>query len=418
MNKKDNKLQAKSNFAKFSLSSFFRLVGKIRIKSRGENQVDNKIDGKNVMVVAGDLGGWHATVVVLEQLADRGANVSVVFSGPSRRAFLEKILDLDSRFIIHTGDTDAVGAIHELPLCECYDVVVVAPSQSKDGNDETLKIVNEFKDSVPVCVIEDMWGSAVHFLIKIKPQVFERVSVFVVDQFAKKMLIESTGIKARQVFVTGGPQFDRVLELKKDWDKQRKLIRENLSDDCLVYLVAGGVNGTGEILDLVKSILRPQDVIIFRQHSRSTEKDKKRTEDVIEKIMQAGGKFLEIDKKIAPYAESLLAGADFVLSGFSTTNRYAILLGIAGTIYVGTKSFRKDLWAEKKLKLPPEVEFGAGWYVRNIKEMKMVVEEVSASVAGKRRKEIIKKQQKIAQFCDGKATQRVIGVIGSLRSEC
>jgi len=407
--------------------NIFQLVGKIKfIKNitafAGLGGIS--LSGKRLLCVAGDLGGWHAAAVVLAKLADGGADVSVVFTGPSRRAFGEKSLEIDSRFVVREKEVNAVGAIpavakamvgrHESPLHERYDVLIVAPSQSKDGNVETVKIVNEVKDNVPVCVIEDMWGSAVPFLNKIKPNILKRTSVCTIDQFAKKMLVEETKIKAKKVFVTGGPQFDRVLELRKNWDEQRKMIRKNVVKSGYVYLVAGGVNGTDEILDLVRPVLRAQDVVIFRQHSRSTVKDRKRSEKAIEKIKQMGGKFLDVDKKIAPYTESILPGADFVLSGFSTTNRYAIMLGIVGTIYVGTKSFQKDLWTEKKLKLPPEVEFGAGWYVRNAKEMKKVIEEISVVTTGKRKQNIIKKQQKIAQFCDGKAAERVVEAIHRL----
>lgn len=400
------------------MQNLFQLVGKINflksfVAQSGESE--NWV-GKNVLCVAGDLGGWHATALVLSRLADAGAIISVIFTGPSRRAYEENNLEIDERFRVEVENIDALGAIHvrqlaDATLREKFDVIVVSPSQSKDGNNETATIVNRMSTKIPVCVIEDMWGSAVPFLKKINDDILKRTTVCVVDQFAKKMLLERSGIKAKKLFVTGGPQFDRVLELRKNWNEQRNLIRRNMADDAHVYLVAGGVNGTDEILDLVRPVLRPQDVIIFRQHSRSTAKDRKLSEKMIETIKKEGGKFLEVDKKIAPYTESLLAGSDFVLSGFSTTNRYAIILGIAGTIYVGTKSFKKDLWAEKKLKLPPEAEFGAGWYVKNAKEMKAVVEDVVAPVAGKCRKELIKKQQKIAQFCDGKATERVIRVI-------
>jgi len=408
-----NKIQEKDN-GKFSFKSFFRLVGKIGGKNRIEGGAHEKLRNKKILGVAGDLGGWHALAVVLAKLADSGAKVFVIFTGPSRRAFEEQNLEIDSRFSV-LSDDPSLRASHPrgawAKQSHEWSLVIVAPSQSKDGNDETVETVNKIKGGVPICVIEDMWGSAVPFLRKIKPQLLKNVSVCVVDQFAKKMLVESTGIKGNKISVTGGPQFDRVLELKKNWDKQRKLIRENLADDCLVYLVAGGVNGTGEILSLVKAVLRPQDTVIFRQHSRSTMKDKTQTENEIVAIKQAGGKFLDIDKSIALYTESLLAGADFVLSGFSTTNRYAILLGIVGTIYVGTKSFKKDLWTEKKLKLPPEVEYGAGWYVKNTAEMQAVVEEVTSPVVGRRRNQLVKKQQKIAQFCDGKAVERVVEVI-------
>lgn len=412
INKKDNK-QAPTYFGKFSLKSFFRFVGKIGKQKQSEDDLENKFGNKNILAIAGDLGGWHATAVVLARLADRGASIFVIFTGPSSLAFEEKNLEIDARFSVLSDDQSLRDALASKQSPE-FSLVIVAPSQSKDGNSETVKVVNEFLKSIPVCVIEDMWGSATPFLKKMRPQVFERTVVCTVDQFAKKMLVESTGIKAKKVFVTGGPQFDRVLELRKKWDEQRTLIRKNIAKDVLVYLVAGGVNGTGEILSLVKGVLRPQDVIIFRQHSRSTLKDKAQTEKEITAIKQAGGKFLEVEKRIAPYTESLLAGSDFVLSGFSTTNRYAILLGITGTIYVGTKSFRKDLWVEKKLKLPPEVEFGAGWYVRNGKEMKEVVDKIAADVLSKRKKEIIKKQKKMAQFCDGRATTRVIAVVSNL----
>lgn len=382
--------------------NLFNLVGKIYFRPEPDGARHKTLSGKTILAVAGDLGGWHATALVLAKLADGGANISVIFTGPSRCAFLEKSLEIDVRFEVQ---------VEKHGHC---DVIIVAPSQSRDGNDETVKIVKQIKDNIPVCVIEDMWGSAVLFLNKIHSHVLKRVSVCVVDQFAKKKLVKETKISAKKVFVTGGPQFDRVLELRKNWSEQRRLIRKKISNDACVYLVAGGVNGTDEILDLVQSVLRSQDAIIFRQHSRSTVKDKEQTKKAIEVIKQAGGKFLEVDKKIAPYTESLLAGSDFVLSGFSTTNRYAILLGIIGTIYVGTTSFRKDLWSEKKLKLPPEVEFGAGWYVQDAKEMKDVVAEVSAETAGKRKRELIKKQQKIAQFCDGEATSRVLDVIHNI----
>lgn len=174
---------------------------------------------KKIICVAGDLGGWHAASVVLTQLADKGANISVFFTGPSRRAFEENSLEIDLRFKVLSDEQKFVVFASqrqsEAKASPEWQFVVVAPSQSKDGNDETVKIINRINGSVPIFVIEDMWGSAVPFLKKIEPRLLKKVSVSVVDQFAKKVVVKSTGIKARNIYVTGGPQFDRVLELKK-----------------------------------------------------------------------------------------------------------------------------------------------------------------------------------------------------------
>lgn len=203
------------------MQNIFKLVGKIQlIKSIvGLSGVGKVWDGKNILCVAGDLGGWHAAAVVLKQLADSGANISVAFTGPSRRAFEEHNLEIDSRFkILNNGQALVVIASHrqsEAKQSHAVSLIIVAPSQSKDGNNDTVKIINGINGSVPIFVIEDMWGSAVPFLKKIEPRLLKKVSVSVVDQFAKKVVVKSTGIKARNIYVTGGPQFDRVLELKK-----------------------------------------------------------------------------------------------------------------------------------------------------------------------------------------------------------
>ena len=72
---------------------------------------------------------------------------------------------------------------------------------------------------------------------------------------------------------------------------------------------------------------------------------------------------VEADAVEYPTTVDLLPAADVVMSGFSTTNYFAILLGLRDVVYAGTPQLLADLQAEKGLQRPPETTAGAGWCV-------------------------------------------------------
>lgn len=387
--------------------SFLSLIGKIFYSVESFSSSSERLEGKRFLAVAGDLGGWHALLVVLNKITELGGNINIVFTGPSAVAYENKELKFDANMSVLAKTT--LSSLNSKNFQS--SLVLVAPSQSEAGNTETLDIVRKLAGISPILIIEDMWGSSVPFLKKIGSKILKNTTVCVVDEFAKKLLALETNVSSRRVFVTGGPQFDRVTELRKKWNEQRQLIRENIAAETRVFLVAGGVNGTNEILMLINGVVSKDDKIILRQHSRSTDADKKKTNEAIKILKKRGVEFFDVDKNIAPYSEYLLPGVDFVLSGFSTTLRYAIVLGMAGTTYVGTKSFKRDLWKEKKLRIPPEVEVGAGWYVKNEEDLKKVVEKVIGEKESIDTRKILQNQLKIAKYCDGKASERILSVV-------
>ena len=365
---------------------------------------------KVIRVVAGDRGGWNAIEPPLVRALDAGCAVRVFLTATCGKQFLDGKLCPDKRMDVMTGMANTATMAAFFGYSE-HHLMVIGASQSKEGTEATKNALMVPTFLVPRLGVQDMYGSIMPTL-RLADNAFDCLCVS--DEFARSMVLKEFPGLGDRVVVTGGPQFDKTIEIKKSWNEKRRQLREamHIDGDQVVFLVVGGLNGTAETLKLLeegieKSGFAQRAKVILRTHPRATDEDKY----LLKKYLAIGGRtwFTDADRALTPTSEDLLPGVDFVLSGYGTTNYFGILCGMSGVVYVGTPAFKRDLKAEKGLDRPPEVDIGAGWYVQTGVDLARVVVDVRH---GSKLMSVLKLQEaqkKIASFNDGHATDRVWG---------
>jgi hypothetical protein len=375
------------------------------------------VKGKEILVVAGDRGGWNAIEPPLLRALGEGCDVYAYFAATCGKQFADGKLRPDERMKVWTGSSELgkMGDFFSDHICP--DLVVVGASQSKDGTEATLRAL-EFSQSMPRLGMQDMYGSIAPTLRMVHDHgAFDCLCV--TDEFSRDMVLKEFPRLRDRVVITGGPQFDKTIEVKKNWQEERRRMRQlmQVADSDPVFLVVGGMNGTAEMLEVLDDGIDQAGFagsakVILRAHPRATEKDRRLVNEymdstLIPKSSNERKWFVDVDRTIAPTSEDLLSCADFVLTGYSTTGYFGILYGMPGVVYVGTPAFQRDLWAEKGLRRPPEVEAGAGWYVQNGDDMSRIITAVRHEIRVANLLKMEEAQKKISSFNDGHATDRV-----------
>lgn len=376
------------------------------------------MSGKEIRVVAGDRGGWNAIEPPLLKALDAGCNVSGYFTATCGKQVLDSKLKPDPRTVVYTDAGDLIG-LREF-LAGPHDLTVIGASQSEEGSRAGAEAIA--MSPSPVLVMQDMYGSSMPTLAMLKEKGCESGHALadhidrlcVTDAFARQLILDKYPELDNAVVVTGGPHFDKTIEMRRTWHERRQTLRQALgvSENQPVFLIAGGVNGTAEILHLLEEGIKQARVtdtakVVLRVHPRATDDDKRLTKEYMETTKYPGW-FTDVDRALAPTSDDLLPGMNFVLSGFSTTNYIGVLLQMPGVVYVGTPAFKKDLKAEKGLDWPPEVEIGAGWYVRIPDDMEYAITAVLNRERGTPSLlKIVDAQNLIGASNDGKATDRV-----------
>lgn len=362
------------------------------------------MSGKKIYVVAGDRGGWNALEPPLIKALNAGCEVTVYFVGTCVDQYRSGILKLDGRLRVITGDQ----MTPENFVAEPHDLTVLGASQT-DGSARAVAQAG-YATTAPIQMVEDLYGSALPTLKLLQgSKRFSKTRVCVTDAFAHDQLIDAF-VPEAQIAVTGGPQFDKVIEVKKNWMERRQQLRHmmKVEDDELVFLVAGQLNGTAEAVMLVREMALKQKYrvrLLVRQNPRATWLDDALLGSCHGSIPLSY--FIEVPRTMAAASEDFLPAVDFVLSGYGPTNHFGILYGMRGVVYVGTPSFRWDLWHEKGLEKPPEVEAGAAWYVETPDDLAHVVQEVQKGNQSDELLRIIHAQSIIAAYNDGHAADRV-----------
>ena len=363
--------------------------------------------GKEILVVAGDRGGWNALELPISRALDAGCNVRVYFVATCGEQFANGKLLPDVRIKrVVKGTSDPVEMAKFFGRSR-HDLTVVGASQSEEGAQAAWHAL-VLGQTTPRLGLQDMYGSSMPTL-RLASNALDCLCV--TDEFSRNLVLREFPELCNHIVVTGGPQFDKTIEVKNDWAEKRRQLREamQVSDEQIVFLVAGGLNGTAEMLKLLWdgiefAGLEQRAKVVIRVHPRAIEK----YEQLVEHMSVAELKrFTDVDRKLAPFSEDLLPSVDFVLSGYSTTNYYGILYGMLGVVYVGTPAFKKDLKKEKGLDRPPEVDVGAGWYVQTGADMGKVIIAVRHGVRVAPLLKVMEAQSTIASYNDGHATDRV-----------
>lgn len=376
------------------------------------------VKGKKILVVAGDRGGWNALEPPLRRALDEGCEVRLFLVGTCAQQLAEGKLPLDPRVVMLTEKLPRALRRHK------FDLIVLGASQSTDGAAAAAAAGDKF--DTPLFAVQDLYGSSVTtfqaLLIMHSDQKNIPYRICVTDVFSREHFLGSVKFAQREnVIVTGGPQFDKTLGVKQNWHEHRQQLREELGikKDSPVFLLAGQLNGTAEALALLtEAIFRcgldTKAKVIVLPHPRSTYLDQQLLWYCENSLGLNAPIRLMIEKtSLAKLAlrrmpsEDLLPAVDYVVSGYSTTNYYGVLYGMSGVVYLGTPSFHWDLWQEKKLLRPPEVEAGAGWYVESLEDFVRVITAVQAGDASPEVQALKQRQKEMAAYNDGHATDRV-----------
>lgn len=389
----------------------FRLFGKIPKYVPFTRSYD--VANKNIHVVAGDLGGWSALKPPLVQTLNAGCTVTVLFTASCRKLYEEGKLTTDDRMTVICGLENMESVTRFLE--NDYDLLVVGSSQSKEGAEAAFNAIMVANTSC--LAVQDLYGSFMPTLKLLQESrgLGNLGCLCVTDEFAKSQVLQQYNL-SHCIAVTGGAQFDKTVAVKEIWQQRRAELRSALgvTDSQPVFLAAGQLNGTAEMLKLLESAIEQAGVsdqakVIVRAHPRGTDEDKRLLQEYMDRTKRDW--FTDVDRDLARTSDDLLPAVDFVLSGYSTTNYYAVLYEMPGVVYVGTPAFKQDLKAEKGLDRPPEVGISAGWYVQTPQDMTNVITSVYLQDESQKDTSSVDKirdaQKRIAAYNDGKATQRV-----------
>lgn len=349
----------------------------------------------------------------LKQASSDGHRVRVFLGHTCAKQYRAKALNTDPRFEIMSHDLGECDELGFFFAASNRDLVVVASSQSDEGTAASFTALS-MAHSTPRIGIEDMYGSIIPTLRATKAAnvgAFNRVCV--IDDVARAMIMKAYPETTDSIVVTGGPQFDKTLDMRSRLHSLRATLRSkvNVSEEQKVFLVVGDLVGTSEILDLLTTAIRNVGLsdsakIILRAHPRAKESEKEVARHYLEES-EHSAMFVDPGRELAPTSDDLLPAADVVLSAMSTTSHNAILLEIPGTVYVGTPACRALLQQEKSMDKTPEVMAGAGWQVDTPNDMVNVINAILGKGDAEALLRLMAVQKKIASYNDGKATQRV-----------
>lgn len=389
----------------------------------GDSAMLENLSGKVIAAVAGDIGGYRAVEPVLSKAVDAGATVRLCLAGKSAEAHAKGGFLKDERFQVMVIDATTLAS-DLIQFGNGSSILVAAVSQSAEGAMAVESVV--LMITAPIVVVEDLYGSCIPVLRKIDasagPSRREVDSVCVADRYAKQHLLNVIPELNGRVVVTGGPQFDQVPNMKETWDEQADRVLALLPKDAIPIVVAGQLNGTDEMLRMIRDafwsvkLLWERLAVILRTHPRATDEDKNTTAGVVEELKAAGLTFVDVPREIAATSEHLLPavgkGRGLVLSGYSTTLQYGIFLEIPGVCYMLTPSLLADLKREKGLDMPPDAAAHLGWCIREPRDLRHVITAVQ--LGSMELHDLRERQHEVAQYCDGHAADRVLAEIAKV----
>mmetsp|Transcript_810 Transcript_810/g.1720 ORF Transcript_810/g.1720 Transcript_810/m.1720 type:complete len:274 (-) Transcript_810:199-1020(-) len=260
------------------------------------------------------------------------------------------------------------------------------------------------------------------------PERTTRVVLCAADSIAADLIARHASFPGK-VVITGAPMFDhdvqdqRALPDGKVLSERRAHIRSKLgiSSEQLVVLIAGQSAGLLEVVQLLVGALQAihnrlqyRVRAVVRHHPRAKPEDTQRVMDFMHSSPIAIFDVDPLEVALFPNSDSMVPMADIVLSGYSTTNYYAILWQVPAVVYAATPILSAKFHNDKHLDEIPEVKAGAAWSVSSIEEMQAVIMDVAAHRNGEQSthlREMREAQAQLCRFHDGNAARRVWGEV-------
>jgi len=423
---------------------FFQVVllGLHFIRHHISNDEDDMVF-KSVFGVVSDTGSWNTLYPVLLEAVQDGRQVEVHMSGASARQFRAgRMPHLDPRLRVtlepKEGNVDdKETSVERLAsfIVRRHWVTVVGASTSVEGSLGATLALCTSKAASGSLLVEDRYASALPTLQSIPTHCPARAhapTICVSDRIAESLIASHTSFKGR-VVVTGAPMFDREIQLLHSSESaqanQRRRVRDALGvqEEELLVLLAGQSAGTTEVLQVVLDAVKllqtetlmhkAQVKVLVRPHPRAPAEDLQAVRALT--LAAPLGLVFSNTSALAHFAtsDSLVPGADVVVSGYSTTNYYAILWKVPGVVYVGTEILKKKFWKDKHLDMVPEVKEGAAWEVTTPETMKHVINHVQTymktHLVSPQLENIFNAQERLCKYHDGFAAKRVWAIISS-----
>jgi len=367
--------------------------------------------------VAYDRGGWNSLEPVLELALADSVHVQVLLGGASAQHHRQGLLVLDNRVKVTLigeiwDEQAAQAAVRDFVNTE-HAGTMVAASASTEGTAAGLEALCSSR-APGMVVVEDTYGTAGALLAQVTsmcPDRAKRVIATVGDKIGQQLIHRRVPQFPGSVRLTGAPQYDAVARMRLDFGRRRHDLRQHLgvSQDEVLVLMAGQPRGTHEMLHMLRdAVFAASNVktkLLLRQHPRATSFEQRSAQTFREQTHPDF--FVDADLDVYPSSVDLLPAADVVMSGFSTTNYFAILLGIRDVVFAGTPALLRDLQLEKGLTRPPETDAGAGWFVDTSKGLSSVLNQVHAAHESKDAAKVRAAQKDLTADYDGQAAKRV-----------
>jgi len=127
-------------------------------------------------------------------------------------------------------------------------------------------------------------------------------------------------------------------------------------------------------------------------------------------------------------SDNIVPGADYVVSGYSTTTSYAVMQGLPGSIYLLPPTLQEMLIAEKDMETPYEAQQELAWVARSSAELAHIFQTVDrgwscnphspcalTAAANSALRHLVQHQQHQIKQQGGNAAQKVWSAIAGSR---
>ncbi|QQG42903.1 MAG: CDP-glycerol glycerophosphotransferase family protein [Candidatus Giovannonibacteria bacterium] len=309
---------------------------------------------KNVLLACGNPGAYSVVGPLVAALKEDALceTIIVLTSGFSNNAFAEQF---GKDFVLVAGHKLVLADLLDLAGRKCIDIVFGTLNAFNSPDGVVLFGGKSVLGAKKIFLVLESWGQRFNPIFAPNKKRMDEINgIFVNDELAKAIFVESCGFPEEKIFATGTPNLDSLDVAKAD--SHRKMARNEwgVSEGDIVILYIGGISselrdwyGAREYLDEISFRILTDEVqsialhfpeknfvLVLRPHPRDLQREAKRA-----LIRSAGvSKNLIFKSGGPPFTINDAAyGADVICGIISTENflaplrgRKAIFLGLKG----------------------------------------------------------------------------------------